>query len=250
MGNLKAPFKIWLVIITAGILSSCRQLIPILATEIELTLGGNQNWSIQHYVVLPGDVKILVGQIQESLDQVISNFESKGVNASWGLLQQQPNETNINYRKSISGTNFDSLNQVEFHYSPQLIPFLQGLENKLTLMGSKFFSANQVLMDMEIVQWTDPSSQMTVVESTAKDLTWLWIILLALSGIGFILAGLGVSGKLPKWNKKAPSHTTSRSNEESPASLPVNNKYCPQCGTANPLEAGFCIKCGVQFPSQ
>jgi ribosomal protein L40E len=85
--------------------------------------------------------------------------------------------------------------------------------------------------------------------AVSKDQTMLWIILLGLGGIGFILAGLAVSGKLSR-RQKAPPQSTNRSAELSPIATPFNSKYCPQCGTANPLEAGFCTKCGTQFPSQ
>ena len=104
---------------------------------------------------------------------------------------------------------------------------------------------------MEIVQWTDPYWAMATTETIAAgtDMTWLWIVLLGLGGIGFILAGLGVSGKLSK-RQKTPPASSSRSAEQSVAALPLNNKYCPQCGTANPLNAGYCTKCGTQFPSQ
>lgn len=97
---------------------------------------------------------------------------------------------------------------------------------------------------MEIAQLIDPYW----VKAESPDITWLWIILLGLGGIGFILAGLRVSGKLPKWNKASPL-SNSRSGEQSAVGLQINNRYCPQCGTANPLKAGFCIKCGNQFPS-
>ena len=103
---------------------------------------------------------------------------------------------------------------------------------------------------MEIVQWTDiywPVA--TIVSMKANnDMTWVWIVLLALGGIGFILAGLGLSGKLPKWHKSSlPSGSRSAEHSSIPSQV---NKYCPQCGTANLLKAGFCTKCGNQFPSQ
>ncbi len=104
---------------------------------------------------------------------------------------------------------------------------------------------------MEIAQWTDAYWAIATIESimAGTDMTWLWIVLLGLGGIGFILAGLGVSGRLPKWHKASPP-PSSRSVEQSPTAPQVNNKYCPQCGTANLLKAGFCTKCGNQFPSQ
>jgi hypothetical protein len=97
---------------------------------------------------------------------------------------------------------------------------------------------------MEAVQWTN----LYLAIAAGADLTWLWITLLALGGIGFILAGLGVSGKLPKWRPSSPPSGSSSSEHSSTPSQ--FNKYCPQCGTANPLKAGFCTKCGNQFPSQ
>jgi len=104
---------------------------------------------------------------------------------------------------------------------------------------------------METVQWTDTYWPIASIESMManNDMTWLWIVLLALGGIGFIVAGLGVSGKLSKRQQGSPP-SRNGSLEQSSASLPLNDKYCPQCGTANPQEAGFCIKCGFQFPSQ
>lgn len=105
-------------------------------------------------------------------------------------------------------------------------------------------------MNIEIVQWNDFFREVTVAESTATDLTWLWIILLALGGIGFIVAGLGLSGRLPNRQPKILSPPASSSKQQFPTPPSANNKYCPQCGTANPQEAGFCIKCGAQFPSQ
>lgn len=98
---------------------------------------------------------------------------------------------------------------------------------------------------MEVAQLTDPYWA----AAASTDLTWLWIILLGLGGIGFILAGLGVSGKLPKWRQFSPP-SSGRAVEHSPSATQIDHKYCPQCGTANPLKAGFCTKCGKQFPSQ
>lgn len=104
---------------------------------------------------------------------------------------------------------------------------------------------------MELVQLIDLSWAMLSLQSLAatQDLTWLWIVLLALGGIGFIVAGLGVSGKLTK-RPKVQTPIIGRSIEQSSVSPPGNNKFCPQCGTANPLQAGFCVSCGARFPSQ
>ena len=97
---------------------------------------------------------------------------------------------------------------------------------------------------MEAVQWTN----LYLAIAADTDLTWLWIVLLALGGIGFILAGLGVSGKLPEWRQSSPpSGSRSAKHSFTPSQF---NKYCPQCGTVNPLQAGFCTKCGNRFPSQ
>jgi len=103
---------------------------------------------------------------------------------------------------------------------------------------------------METVQWTDTYWPIASIESmmAGNDMTWFWIVLLGLGSIGFILAGLGVSGKLPKWHQSSPP-SSNRSAEHSSVALQVN-KYCPQCGTANPLKAGFCTECGNKFPSQ
>lgn len=35
-----------------------------------------------------------------------------------------------------------------------------------------------------------------------------------------------------------------------PGSSPqLQGKYCANCGSLNPLGAGFCVSCGVQFPA-
>jgi len=241
MGNPKSSIKTCIVFSIAVLLSACGQLIPILFNDTELTLGGDQTWSIRYTMVLPNETEFLVGQNQETWDQIISDYESRWVKTSWEVLPQKPNETKIDYRKSNSQANFDSLNQVEFHHSNQPLPFMK---------GSKHLSANAVLMDMGIVQWTLPFREVIVIRLTATDLTWLWIVLLVLSGIGFIVAGFGVSGKLPKRQQKMSSPIPYHPTEQFPSPLPTDKKYCPQCGTANPQEAGFCIKCGFQFPSQ
>ena len=265
MGIPKPSIKAWIAFSIATLLSSCGQLIPILTTDTELTLGGNQTWFIQYTMVLPSEAELLVEQNQASLEQLVLDFQSKGVNASWELLQQQPNETNISYRVSISGTSFNSLNQVvfngeevvsfdassnkqvEFHHLPQFSSFMQGQHNTFTLKSAKILSANGEVIDKGKVQWVDPSGEMTAVVSIVADLTWLWITLLGTGGIGFIVAGLGLSGKLPRRQQKAAS-SADHSIEQPPSPLPAHNKYCPQCGTVNPLTAGFCIKCGTQFP--
>lgn len=267
MGIPKISIKMWVIFSISALLSSCGQLLPILTTDTELTLGRNQTWYIQHTMVLPGEAEFLVGQNQAYLEQQVSDFQSKGVNASWTLLQQQPNETNISYQVSISGTSFDSLNrivfndegvvsfdtssntQVVFRHRPQLSPFMQGQHNTFSLKSAKILSANGMMIDKGKVQWVDPYGEMIAVISIAEDLTWLWITLLGVGGIGFIVAGLGVGGKLPKRQPRATS-SDNYSREQRSSPLLLANKYCPQCGTSNPQGAGFCFKCGTQFPSQ
>lgn len=88
-----------------------------------------------------------------------------------------------------------------------------------------------------------------IAQAETADLTWLWILLLVIGGIGIIVSGLGISGKLPKSNYRA-SFLPDDPSKEQPSTLhSPNKKYCPQCGTANPPEAGFCVNCGTHFPS-
>jgi hypothetical protein len=106
------------------------------------------------------------------------------------------------------------------------------------------FSRQYEVKRMETAPWTDPYWAI----AADTNMTWLWIILLALGGIGFILARLGVSGKLPNWRQSSPP--SGNSSAEHSSIVQKVNKYCPRCGTANALKAGFCTNCGNQFPSQ
>lgn len=268
MGFPKLTFKIWIVLVLATLLSSCGGLFTILSTETELSLGGNQSWSIQHKIVLPAEAEVLVEQYQGSFDEQIANYRSEGVNASWIRLQQQPNETNISYLISLSGQGFDTLNQVVFdgeqvilpdhsienqvgfHHIPRTSPFMQGRNNIFTLKSANIITSNGQVINSGKVQWVNPSGEMTAVVTIGRNLTLLWIILLGIGGIGFIIAGLGISGKLPKRHQKAPYPSSDNTIKQSTISSPEMKKYCPQCGVENPKIAGSCINCGFQFPSQ
>ena len=228
MGILRVPFKTWIVSIIMGFISSCGRVIPVSSTH--------------------GEPSIFAKQDQTSFGPKISEIKIKGVIAPREPLPKKPNTTKRSFRKS-SGSSTNSLDRFQFPLSFQTHAFIVVPESKSKLIDSVYLSANGAVMNMGAVLWIDSFRAARFVESTATDLTWLWIILLAVGGIGFILAGLGVSGKLPKWPKAFPP-SGSHSTEQSPAVLPINNKYCPQCGTASPLQAGFCTKCGAQFPSQ
>ena len=264
MGIVRACIKTITMLLLAAFLSSCGSYIPILSTDTELTLGRDQRWSISYIVVLPSDVAPFLDQYQTTLNQMVAEVRLKGVEASWEPLGQAQNEPTISYKMNFRGAGYDQLNQVmfdgisavtidpsdqtraQFQYSPQLSRFAQGQQNKFTLKSSEVLSSNGVVIDKGSVQWVDPPGEMTAVVSTALDLTWLWISLLGAGGTGFIVAGLGVSGKLPKRQKRASSPAPVYSAISARPQL--NIKYCPQCGGQNPVEAGFCAHCGTRMP--
>lgn len=268
MGNLKARFKTWLVIIVAGLLTSCGSMFPILSTETELTLGEGEKWAMQYVIVLPVEASIVAQEYQASLNDIVSEMNSKGIIASWEMIPQGPNNTNISYRLKFSGSGYGNLNayifenpssltsdpneanQVKFNFDPRLSLISQGQHNTFTLNSSKILSSNGIVVDTGSVQWVDPTTMMTAVVSTAPDRMWLWIVLLIVGGIGFIVAGLGVSGKLSTRQHPMPVTLSVDSGGNLSKSISNSEKFCPKCGTSNPLEAGFCIKCGIQFPSQ
>jgi len=264
MGIVRASIKTTIMLLLAAFLSSCGSYIPILSTDTELTLGRDQRWSISYVVVLPADVAPLLAQYQTTLNQMVAEVRLQGVDASWELVSQAQNDPNISYKMNFRGTGYDQLNQVmfegvpavtvdpsdgtrvQFQYAPQFSRFAQGQHNKFTLKCSEVLSTNGVTVDKGRVQWVDPPGEMSAVVSTALDLTWLWISLLGVGGMGFIFAGLGVSRKLPKRQTRASSLAPVYS-----AALPLpqlNVKYCPQCGGQNSLEAGFCAHCGTRMP--
>lgn len=153
-----------------------------------------------------------------------------------------------NCSKSSASNRTNSTYPFRFHTSFQLHHFIVVSDNSSRPTDSMFLSANGALMNIGAVLWIDSFRASGSAQSTATDLTLLWIILLAIGGIGFILAGLGISGRLSK--RKPQASSTRSSQEQSPAPLPAINKYCPQCGTENPIRAGFCTRCGTQLPSQ
>ncbi len=246
------------------LLSSCGQYFSILSTDTQLNLSGNEAWSIQHKMVLPGVAKLLVEQNQASLDQQIATYRAQGINASWLQVPQSQGETTVSYQLSISGTGFDRLNtvifngetvvsqdpsdpkQVIFRHLPYSSPFMQGQTNTFTLKGSKVLNTNGNILSDGRVQWVNPSGEMSAVVSTAGRLTLLWVLLMVLGGIGLLVAGLGISGRLPERRQKTPVPAYA-SQQVPPAA--IQSKYCPQCGKANPMQAGFCTDCGFHFPS-
>lgn len=268
MGSPKPIFKIWIVLVLATLLSSCGGLFTILSTETELSLGGNQSWSIQYKIVLPAEAELLVEQYQGSFDEQIANYRAKGVNANWIRIQQQPNETNISYLISLSGQGYDTLNQVvfngeqvlspdrsienqvAFNHLPRTSPFMKGRSNTFTLKSANVISSNGQVIENGKVQWVNPSGGMTAVVTVGSDLTLLWIILLGVGGIGFIIAGFGISGKLPRRQQKVILSSSDTSIKQSTPSSSDAKKYCPKCGVENPQMAGFCINCGFKFPSR
>jgi hypothetical protein len=262
--SAKISIKVSIVLFIVAFLSSCGSYIPILSTDTELNLGRNQHWSISYVVVLPGELRPLLGQYQTTLNQMVAEVQLKGVQASWELLSQEQNDPNISYKMKFQGTGYDQLNQVmfdgasavtidpsdegrvQFQYSPQFSRFAHGQHNKFTLKCSEILSSNGVPINKGSVQWVDPPGEMNAIVSTATDLTWLWIALLGLGGTGFIVAGLGVRGRLSRRQKRATAPVTVYSTVTSPVQL--NIKYCPQCGSQNPAEAAFCNHCGTRLP--
>lgn len=264
MGKWKRLVKDLGVLIAMTLLASCGTMIPILSTDAELILENDQKWSMHYVVVLPAEAGLYAQLYQTTLDQTVLEMRSKGVTASWELLPRQAEETNISYKMNFSGTGYENLNQyilekpsaitvdpstnsqVTFTYDPRDSLFSQGENNTFILRGTKILSSNGDLIDRGSVQWSNPTTTMTAVLSTSPDLTWLWITLLGAGGMGSIIAGLGVSGKLPA--------RRSRSSLAPPQPIPVPTpqpegiKFCPQCGKQNPAGAGFCTHCGFQLP--
>ena len=256
------------MLLVLAFLSSCGQMIPILSTDTQLSLGQDQKWSIQYVAVLPGEVSIVAQQYQATLNQMVGQATARGITASWELLPPKSNnDTNLSYQVNFSGKGYDLLNeyifqnvpvitpasakdQVDFAFDPTYSLLAKGQYNTFTLKSSKILSANGNRVDDHSVSWVNPATAMTATVSTARDLTWLWISLLAVGGIGFVTAGFGTLRKsAPRRQVTAPAVIVSQAPLPAPARIPV--KYCPQCGQENPTEAGFCPYCGTKLsPSQ
>ncbi len=251
------------MLLIAMLIASCAS-VPIQSTDIELTLKGGERWKIQTKVILSGDAGLLIGQFESNLEQSFSHYRLQDIAASWNRLPQKQGDINISYQLHLAGRGYQLLNQtllndqsaislsgtnsnqVGFRYSPEKSTFFQGQHNTFKLTSTKIIESNGLSLDDSSVSWTDPTDTMTATVSVVPDLTLLWIILLGLGGIGLIISGLGLSGRLPNWQE-----LTSSIKPKHYSVLPspgLNTKYCPNCGNLNPMEAEFCTNCGTNFP--
>jgi ribosomal protein L40E len=234
-----------------------------LSTDTELTLKQGERWEIQTSIVLPSNANSSLGQFENSLEETVSGYQSQGIQASWKVLPQEQGITNISYQVQMAGIGYQLLNQtlfggqavvsiskdypnvVEFHYLPSNFTFDPGQQNSFRLTSTKIVESNGLLLDDSSVTWTDPSGILTARVSVAPDRTLIWVTLLGLGGIGLLIAGLGLSGKLPsRYLLRIPTKTDHLA---IPSSSGFETKYCLHCGALNPEEAEFCTKCGTEF---
>lgn len=136
---------------------------------------------------------------------------------------------------------------IKTHYSPENSIFHQGQLNIFANAAPRVIESKGVSSEDNGVGWIDSLDTFTATTSEAKDLKLFWIILLGLGGIGLLISGLVLSGKLPNWQELKtsirPKHLSI------PSSPGFDTKYCPHCGNLNPLKAEFCTKCGKIFPT-
>lgn len=264
MGEMKKISWIIGVLLVAALLPSCGSMIPILSTETDLMLDRDEKWSMTYVAVLPGEANIVAQQYQAGLDQMVMEVRSKGITATWEILPQESNNTNITYRVNFSGQGYDLLNQdifgsrsvvlmnpstkdqVQFAFDPSDSLFTQGTQyNSFTLKSSKILSTNGNLMNNGSVRWVNPTRVMVATVSTAPALTWLWISLLGVGCVGIVVSGVGI------WRRSSAQKLVTIASTAMPFQVQVsqgNTKYCPQCGQRNSVEAGFCPHCGSKFP--
>jgi hypothetical protein len=187
--------------------------------------------------ILSKDASVSLGQVESDLGQSVLQYRARGTAASWDCLPQKQRDAGTLYQlqmndkryrlhnetifdgQSVVITSENNSNQIKFHYS---------LEN-------------------DSGGWTDLAGTMTASATVARDLKLLWIILLGLGGLGLLISGLGLSGRLPNWQVLITSIKLKR--PSIPSSPGLNTKYCPNCGNPNPMEAEFCIHCGTNFPT-
>jgi len=252
------------MLLTAVLLSSCSS-IPIQSTDIELTLKSGERWEIQTNVTMSGIASLALSQFESNLDQYLAQYKSQGIVASWSRLPQKQGDTGIGYQIQMRGSGYQLLNQtlfnnqlvvspsstdanqVDFHYSPDSSTYFQGQHNTFRLVSKKVVDSNGLLLNDTTVSWNDPTGTMIATALVAQDLSLLWIILLALGGVGLIISGFGISGRLPDWRLNGrPMKPTY---PETPSYSCFNTKYCVKCGALNPNEATFCTSCGTEIPS-
>jgi hypothetical protein len=219
-----------------------------------VTFRPNENWEVDLEVVFPSRIEQLApGQVDDILNEALSDFEADGIRAEWGRYDLE-DEGNVSYRIHSQGQGWVKLNthffdnqalieadetsnprRVYFFYDPvgSVVGFSQ--HQTLTLTGGKILSSNGIQEDNHSVTWNNPAGPIEAVLTEAPSSSWLPYLLILLGFTLLVVSIIGIVWRLRKPKLKS-----------IPVQKPDRGQYCPNCGTPFLPEARFCPTCGAR----
>jgi hypothetical protein len=241
------------------ILTAC---VSALSADTRVTLRADENWEAQVEIVFaPEQAQLAAGQVEQALDQAVSDMQGQGIEASW-RRDDQRRDGNVAYRVSAKGQGLDKLNAAFFdnraalyvdessgqrqivfsYYSGGLSLSVQ--RQTFTLVGGTIISSNGTLADSHTVVWTNPNGTMEAVLTEAPRYPWLSYALIGAGGVLLVGAILGFRRLTRSRNTLALAPASAPSS--APSQVTATTASCTICGAALPAEAAFCISCGAK----
>ncbi len=235
---------------------------PILSSDTRVTFRVGEAWEAQVEVVFaPEQVQRVGSQIDQALDQLVSDLSAQNIEAEW--QQRDPDENgNIPYRVTAQGQGLEQLNQsffdnqavlyldeasgyVVFRYYPGSAVLSGVQQQTFTLVGGRVISSNGLQSNANTVTWTNPQVAMEAVLTEAPRYPWLPYALIGSGGILLTVAIIGIV-RLRQVPSTAPVVSTAVP-ELRPA-IPTPT-FCAACGAVLPVESAFCPVCGTKRPA-
>ncbi|MCU0485543.1 MAG: zinc-ribbon domain-containing protein [Anaerolineales bacterium] len=241
------------------LLTAC---VPILRSDVEITLGSKEKWEVRLDFVMPSEAQSSLALVSESLDGVVNQLLQKGAQAEWKQLESD-DAGNLLFEVQVKWQGFENFNEfvgenvityldpeqekVSFRMSPTALS-VGALETRLTLKGGKIRQTNGAKQGSRTVVWTNAGQTLEVVMDNPGKSNALAYGLIA-GGIGLLaFAGLGLSGVLhkPRLKQEAAQEDIYVKPVFTPPASP-NSIYCGHCGASVPAHAVFCPECGKQI---
>jgi hypothetical protein len=254
-------------------LASC---VPLIKANFDLSLGLNEQWTMQTTLVLEqSTANLMLPQLEQKLSQTTEEYRQKGIAFSYQKLS--PDESgNIPIQVTMKGQGYDKLNtalgesaiSIDGDGSSRVLNFRLSMgvtgaqSTEFTLHGGKILSSNGNQLDGNTVQWVNFPGVMTATMQEPSLLDYaLWIVI-GVSALVIVFAAilLLVAWKLTRKKPVArPNPTPFRQPYPGQApdanyypSRPFAQPYSPPAQVAPPplAQPKYCVQCRAQIPAQ
>jgi hypothetical protein len=226
-----------------------------------LSLKSGEQWDANIEMLAPPE-QIAVGQVQQSLAEMVNSLRSQGINAEWKQSDPDAN-SNVPFSIHIEGQGYELFNDAVFGGSTVLATgfsedyikpgddenvFFQlnpvnvttAKNTTVTLKGGKIISTNGIKQGSNTVVWNNPTGVMEAEMEQPTEGGWLFF-----SVIGMLVLGIGVGGYVYLLKHRRISAPIYPQMQAQPFSHP-SNAFCHRCGETLPQQAVFCPNCGNQ----